>query len=258
MSDKDLSTLLPAPVTGLVLESLSIKASTASCKSLFSLFIITVGAFNCSIWRSLLFLFIILLYKSFKSDVANRPPSKATKGLKSGGITGRVVRIIHSGLVPEFKKPSTTLSFLISLALSASDFVFLIPAYISFTSSFRFISERSFLIAEAPISTFKLSPKPSRKFFISLSSSNTTQSGFEKCFIKGISFLEISILRCPSYFLRASGSFLKAMKTLSFSMSKNSNLIFLSGSVMETVPPFSNFSERILFTSLRLEESKLP
>ena len=38
-----------------------------------------------------------LLYKSFKSEVANLPPSKGTKGLNSGGITGITFIIIHSG-----------------------------------------------------------------------------------------------------------------------------------------------------------------
>ena len=41
---------------------------------------------------------ITLLYKSFKSDVANLPPSSGTSGLNSGGITGIAFKIIHSGL----------------------------------------------------------------------------------------------------------------------------------------------------------------
>lgn len=36
-------------------------------------------------------------YKSFKSEVAKRPPSNGTKGRNSGGITGTVLMIIHSG-----------------------------------------------------------------------------------------------------------------------------------------------------------------
>ena len=50
---------------------------------------------------SLLFLMITLLYKSFKSDVANLPPSSGTRGLNSGGITGITFTIIHSGLFSE-------------------------------------------------------------------------------------------------------------------------------------------------------------
>ena len=47
-----------------------------------------------------------LLYKSFKSDVANLPPSRGTSGLSSGGITGTEVKIIHSGLFPDDMKDS--------------------------------------------------------------------------------------------------------------------------------------------------------
>ena len=43
-----------------------------------------------------LFLFITRLYKSFRSDVANLPPSKGTKGLNSGGITGTGKRPLKS------------------------------------------------------------------------------------------------------------------------------------------------------------------
>ena len=57
------------------------------------------GAPNSINFRNLLFLFITLLYKSFKSEVANLPPSNGTKGLKSGGRTGNLLRIIHSGLL---------------------------------------------------------------------------------------------------------------------------------------------------------------
>ena len=63
-----------------------------------------------------LFLLIILRYKSFKSDVAKRPPSNCTIGRKSGGITGITVIIIHSGLFPDSRKDSTTSSLLMILA----------------------------------------------------------------------------------------------------------------------------------------------
>ncbi len=48
------------------------------------------GAFKSNNLFKRLFLFITRLYKSFKSDVANLPPSSGTKGLSSGGITGTV------------------------------------------------------------------------------------------------------------------------------------------------------------------------
>ena len=62
------------------------------------------GAFRSKSLFNLLFLFITLLYKSFKSDVANLPPSRGTNGLNSGGITGTEVKMIHSGLFPELIK----------------------------------------------------------------------------------------------------------------------------------------------------------
>ena len=63
------------PVTGLPLLPLSIRASTASCNILFSFLTIISGAPKSKSFFNLLFLFITLLYKSFKSEVANLPPS---------------------------------------------------------------------------------------------------------------------------------------------------------------------------------------
>ncbi|CAI8354840.1 MAG: Uncharacterised protein [Flavobacteriaceae bacterium] len=57
----------------------------------------TSGALISTSLFNLLFLIITLLYKSFKSEVANLPPSNGTKGLNSGGITGMAFIIIHSG-----------------------------------------------------------------------------------------------------------------------------------------------------------------
>ena len=42
-----------------------------------------------------------------KSEVAKRPPSSGTKGRSSGGITGRTVRTIHSGRLPDSTNDST-------------------------------------------------------------------------------------------------------------------------------------------------------
>ena len=75
MSEIDFNGLFPAPVTGLPRLPLSIKASTDSCNILFSFLTIISGAPNSNNLFNLLFLFITLLYKSFKSDVANLPPS---------------------------------------------------------------------------------------------------------------------------------------------------------------------------------------
>ena len=55
------------------------------------------GAFKSINLFKRLFLFITLLYKSFRSEVANLPPSSGTKGLSSGGITGITVNIVNPG-----------------------------------------------------------------------------------------------------------------------------------------------------------------
>ena len=47
-------------------------------------------------------------YRSFRSEVAKRPPSSGTSGRSSGGITGITSRIIHCGLLPLLRKASTT------------------------------------------------------------------------------------------------------------------------------------------------------
>ena len=105
---------------------MSIKASTDSCNIRFSFLTIISGAPNSNNLFNLLFLFITLLYKSFKSDVANLPPSNCTIGLNSGGITGTTDIIIHSGLVFESLNESTvsnlftSLLFFCSLAVSNS------------------------------------------------------------------------------------------------------------------------------------------
>ncbi len=48
---------------------------------------------------NLLFLLIILLYKSLRSDVANLPPGRGIIGLSSGGKTGKISITIHPGLI---------------------------------------------------------------------------------------------------------------------------------------------------------------
>ena len=104
-----------------------------------------------------------LRYKSFKSEVANLPPSKGTRGLSSGGITGTTSRIIHSGLEPDSIKDSTSLSLLTNFFLLISEPVLISSSRILTISSFKSISVRIFFIASAPIETSKLSsPNSSR------------------------------------------------------------------------------------------------
>ena len=81
------------------------------------------GAFKSINLFNLLFLLITLRYKSFKSEVANLPPSKGTSGLSSGGITGIVVNIIHSGLFPDWINESINFSLLIVLSSATLDLV---------------------------------------------------------------------------------------------------------------------------------------
>ncbi len=95
---------------------------------------------------------IILRYKSFKSDVAKRPPSNCTIGRISGGITGITVMIIHSGLFLEMRNASTTSSLLIILArfwpLESFNSFLKIP-----DSASRSMAFKSSSTASAPIPT---------------------------------------------------------------------------------------------------------
>ena len=120
ISDNDLRGLLLEPVIALPLLPLSKRASTDSCNILFSFLTIISGALSSSNLFNLLFLFMTLLYRSFKSEVANLPPSRGTRGLKSGGKTGNTSNIIHSGLFVEFTKPFKIFNLLDSFFILAS------------------------------------------------------------------------------------------------------------------------------------------
>ena len=120
MSDKDLRGLLFEPVIALPLLPLSSRASTDSCNILFSFLTIISGALSSNNLFNLLFLLMTLLYKSLRSEVANLPPSKGTRGLKSGGKTGKTSRIIHSGLFVDLTKPFRILSLLDNFLIFAS------------------------------------------------------------------------------------------------------------------------------------------
>ena len=110
------------------------------------------GAPNSRSLLKRLFLLIILLYKSFKSEVAKRPPSNWTIGRRSGGITGTTVMIIHSGLFPDSRNASTTSSLLMILArfwpVASSN-----SAFNSAESFSRSIACNNSWIASAPIPT---------------------------------------------------------------------------------------------------------
>ena len=130
---------------------LSNRASTDSCSILFSFLTIMSGALRSINLLKRLFLLITLRYKSFKSDVANLPPSKGTRGLSSGGITGKVVKIIHSALFPDEIKDSINFNLLIVLSsLTLDVIVFNSSLKRSLSASISKLAKQS-LIAEAPI-----------------------------------------------------------------------------------------------------------
>ena len=157
MSERDFRARLPGPVTGLPLLPLSIRASTASCNILFSFRTMISGAPSSKSLLKRLFLLMILLYRSFKSDVAKRPPSNCTIGRKSGGITGITSMIIHSGLFPDSRNASTTSSLLMIRARLCPVASFK-PAFNSAASFSKSIASNSSLIASAPMPTRKLLP----------------------------------------------------------------------------------------------------
>ena len=111
------------------------------------------GAFKSINLFNLLFLFITLRYKSFKSEVANLPPSRGTKGLSSGGITGMHVKIIHSGLFPELINDSISFNLLIALSSATFDLTSFKTDFNLSLSFLRFKFSKIFLIASAPIPT---------------------------------------------------------------------------------------------------------
>ena len=172
MSANDFNGRLLVPVIGLALRVLSNNASTDSCNMRCSFLTIMSGAFKSLSLRSLLFLLITLLYKSFKSDVANLPPSNGTKGLKSGGITGRLVSIIHSGLLPDDINCSTSFNLLKSFFFLISDFEVLNSSLIFIFSSSKFMDSKIFLMASAPIPAEKESAAFSSKALLYSSSDN--------------------------------------------------------------------------------------
>ena len=161
MSDRDFSALLPGPVTGRPRRPLSISASTASCSIRFSLRTMISGAPSSRRRVSRLFLLIILRYRSFRSEVAKRPPSSCTMGRRSGGITGTASRIIHSGLLPDSRKASTTSRRLMIRARFCPLASFR-PAFSSTDSFSRSMACSSSLMDSAPMPTRKRLPYFSR------------------------------------------------------------------------------------------------
>ena len=121
MSAKDFNARLLAPVMALPRRPLSSRESTDSCNIRFSLRAMISGALSSSKRRRRLLRLITRRYRSFKSEVAKRPPSSGTKGRKSGGNTGNTSKTIHSGLMPDFLNASSTLRRLAFFLILSSE-----------------------------------------------------------------------------------------------------------------------------------------
>ena len=150
MSERLFSCLPPGPVTARPRLPLSKRLSTASCNMRFSLFTIISGASRSNKRFRRLFLLITRRYRSFRSDVANLPPSSCTMGRKSGGITGITSKIMSVGLFLLLRNASTTFRRLMAF----TRFWPLPVAIISFNSSAVFsrsMSESKSRTASAPM-----------------------------------------------------------------------------------------------------------
>ena len=124
----------------------------------FSLRTMISGAFNSKRRFKRLLRLMTRRYKSLKSDVANRPPSSGTSGRKSGGRTGKTLRIIHSGLIPERWKASKTFKRLANFLILASELVALSSSRNFVTSESISILARSSRMASAPLLAVKSLP----------------------------------------------------------------------------------------------------
>ena len=161
MSARDFNGRLLVPVIARPRLPLSSSASTASCSMRFSLRTIMSGAAKSKSRLRRLFRLMTRRYKSFRSDVANRPPSSGTRGRKSGGRTGNTVKIIHSGLLPDFTNASINFKRLVSFLILVSELVCGSCSRITAISSSISISFIRFWIASAPILASNSSPNSS-------------------------------------------------------------------------------------------------
>ena len=150
------------PVITLPCRPLSKRTSTDSCNILFSLRTMISGAFKSIRRFNRLLRLITLRYRSFRSDVANLPPSRGTNGRKSGGRTGITSIIIQTGFNPLRLKASTIFSRLDSFWRFATEPVELISSLSSLYKASRSMLSSNFLTASAPIPASNFSPYTSR------------------------------------------------------------------------------------------------
>ena len=100
-------------------------------------------------------------YKSFRSDVAKRPPSSGTNGRKSGGSTGNTVITIHSGLLPDCWNASNSFKRLVIFLRLVSELVSCNSSRIISHWCSRSISRNNAWIPSAPIFASNSSPQRS-------------------------------------------------------------------------------------------------
>ncbi len=122
----------------------------------FSLRTITSGACSSISFFSRLLRLITRRYRSFRSEVAKRPPSSGTSGRNSGGITGITSRIIHSGLLPDLRNDSTTRRRLANFSFFCCDGSVFIFSRISSLSASTSTFLSSSLMPSAPIMAMNL------------------------------------------------------------------------------------------------------
>ena len=161
MSASDFKGRLFEPVIARPRRPLSNRASTASCSIRFSLRTMISGALRSNRRFKRLLRLMTRRYRSFKSDVANRPPSRGTNGRRSGGNTGNAFKTIHSGLLPELANASINLRRLDSFLIFVSELV-------------AGISSRNFAISRSRSSCFIISWMASAPIFATNSSPNSS------------------------------------------------------------------------------------
>ncbi len=158
MSASDFSGRLLVPVMARPRRPLSSSASTDSCSMRFSLRTMMSGALSSSRRRRRLLRLMTRRYRSFRSEVAKRPPSSGTSGRRSGGSTGSTVMTIHSGRLPDSRKASISLMRLVRRLSLVSEPVAAISSRRRVISDCRSIVRSSSYTASAPIAASKSSP----------------------------------------------------------------------------------------------------
>ena len=156
MSASDLRARLLAPVMALPRRPLSSSESTASCSIRFSLRAMISGALSSSSRRSRLLRLMTRRYRSFRSEVAKRPPSRGTSGRRSGGSTGSTSSTIHSGLIPDFLNASSSFRRLAFFLILSSEPLGSLRSF-SMEPSMSMPCSRS-LMPSAPILAWNSSP----------------------------------------------------------------------------------------------------